>query len=171
MSRAKFAFAAHPDAIADLRQLPEPIRDQALLHLQDLVHGERVASRLDGRLEGYHKIVLGAGGQWASHRLVVQFRDAPPTSQHSREVYLVAAGPRLDYAVYRSAQNRLGRTGLNTPDGLDPAREAQVRAAQEARVRAARARSARPPQNRGAVTPAYTTASPGFAPTTSRKAR
>ena len=71
MTRARFAFAAHPDAIADLRQLPDIIRDQALLHLQDLVHGERVATRLDGRLEGCHKIVLGAGGEWASHRLVV----------------------------------------------------------------------------------------------------
>ncbi len=171
MSRAKFAFAAHPDAIADLRQLPEPIRDQALLHMQDLVHGERVASRLDGRLEGCHKIVLGSGGEWASHRLVVQFRDAPPDSQHSREVYLVSAGPRLDYAVYRSAQNRLGRTGLNTPDGLDPAQEARVRAAQQARVQAARARSVRPAQNQGSAPAAYTTASPGFAPTAPRKAR
>ncbi|MFI9332428.1 hypothetical protein ACIGZJ_33470 [Kitasatospora sp. NPDC052868] len=172
MSRAKFAFAAHPDAIADLRQLPEPIRDQALLHLQDMVHGERVASRLDGRLEGCHKVVLGAGGDWATHRLVVQFREAPPTSKHSREVYLVAAGPRLDYAVYRSAQNRLGRTGLTINPVMDPAQEASVRAAQEARVRAARARSARPPQPRGPAGTAYTTASPGFAPdTTARKAR
>ncbi|MFF1794695.1 hypothetical protein ACFVXQ_10825 [Kitasatospora sp. NPDC058263] len=172
MSSAKFAFAAHPDAIADLRQLPDPIRDQALLHLQDLVHGERVASRLDGRLEGCHKIFLGAGGDWATHRLVVQFREAPPTSKHSREVYLVAAGPRLDYAVYRSAQNRLGRTGLTVAPGMDSAQEASVRAAQEARVQAARARSARPPQNRGPAGTAFTTASPGFAPTTSaRKAR
>ncbi|MFF4820768.1 hypothetical protein ACFY2K_40035 [Kitasatospora sp. NPDC001309] len=171
MSRAKFAFSAHPDAIADLRQLPEPIRDQALLHLQDLVHGERVATRLEGRLEGCHKIVLGAGGEWASHRLVVQFRDAPAASQHRREVHLIAAGPRLDYAVYRSAQNRLGRTGLNLPPGLDPAREAQIRQQQETRVRAARARSVRPaPGTAGA--PAYTTASPGFATgATTRKAR
>ncbi|MCX4751247.1 hypothetical protein OG455_38080 [Kitasatospora sp. NBC_01287] len=165
MTRARFAFAAHPDAIADLRQLPDGIRDQALLHLQDLVHGERVATRLEGRLEGYHKVYLGVGDQFASHRLVVQFRDAPPTSQHSREVYLVAAGSRLDYAVYRSAQNRLGRTGTSLPADSDPA--------QEARVLAARARSVRPAQNRGASTSAYTTASPGFAPTATatRKAR
>ncbi|TQF02019.1 hypothetical protein E6W39_06680 [Kitasatospora acidiphila] len=171
MSRAKFAFAAHPDAIADLRQLPEPIRDQALLHLQDLVHGERVASRLDGRLEGFHKIVLGAGTDLASHRLVVQFRDAPPTSTHPREVYLVAAGPRLDYAVYRSAQNRLGRTGLTLTDDMDPEQEARIRATQEARVRAARARSASYPQNRSPAGTTYTTTSPGFALTTARKAR
>ncbi|GAA1073021.1 hypothetical protein GCM10009665_79250 [Kitasatospora nipponensis] len=106
MTSAKFAFAAHPDAIADLRALPDGIRDQALLHLQDLVHGERVATRLDGRLEGFHKVILGVGGTWASHRLVVQFRDAPTNSKHKREVFLVAAGPRADYAVYRTAQQR-----------------------------------------------------------------
>ncbi|MFD8783790.1 hypothetical protein [Kitasatospora sp. NPDC059599] len=163
MSRAKFAFSAHPDAIADLRQLPDAIRDQALLHLQDLVHGERVATRLEGRLEGCHKIYLGVGDQWASHRLVVQFRNAPPDSQHRREVHLVAAGSRLDYAVYRSAQNRLGRTGLNLPPGLNPA--------EETRVRAARARSTRPTQTASAGT-AHTTASPGFAVnSSSRRAR
>ncbi|MEV6209568.1 hypothetical protein [Kitasatospora sp. NPDC051914] len=156
MSRARFAFTAHPDAIADLRQLPDAIRNQALLHLHDLVHGERVATRLEGRLEGCHKIYLGIGNEWASHRLVVQFRDAPPTSKHSREVYLVAAGPRLDYAVYRSAQNRLGRTGLNLPPSLGPA--------EEARIRAARARSVRPASLSGtAPATTYTTASPGFA--------
>ncbi|MFB7620040.1 hypothetical protein [Kitasatospora sp. NPDC056181] len=163
MTRARFAFAAHPDAIADLRQLPDAIRDQALLHLQDLVHGERVATRLEGRLEDCHKIYLGVGDQWASHRLVVQFRDAPPTSTHSREVYLVAAGPRLDYAVYRSAQNRLGRTGLNLPAGLAPA--------EAARVHAARARSVHPGQSNGPAPAAYTTASPSFAPAPPRKAR
>ncbi|WP_316527513.1 hypothetical protein [Kitasatospora brasiliensis] len=153
MTRAKFGFSAHPDAISDLRQLPDAIRDQALLHLQDLVRGERVAKRLEGRLEGCHKIYLGVAENWASHRLVVQFRDSPPESQHRREVHLVAAGPRLDYQVYRSAQNRLGRTGLNLPTGPGPA--------EEARVRAARARSVRPAQ--AGASPAYTTASPGFA--------
>ncbi|MFD7908576.1 hypothetical protein ACFV4G_40835 [Kitasatospora sp. NPDC059747] len=162
MSRAKYAFAAHPDAIADLRQLPDAVRDQALLHLQDLVHGERVAKRLDGRLEGCHKIYLGVGENWASHRLVVQFRNAPPASKHPREVYLVAAGPRLHYEVYRSAQTRLGRTAVSVPSGGGPA--------EEARVRTARARSARPEP--GAATgPAYTSASPGYATTAARKAR
>ncbi|MEV7121191.1 hypothetical protein [Kitasatospora griseola] len=173
MSRAQFGFAAHPDAIADLRQLPAPIRDQALLNLQQLVHGERVASRLGERLEGCHKIVLGTGDDRATHRLVVQFRDAPPASKHSREVYLVAAGPRFEYEVYRSAQNRLGRTGLNTPPpGSDPALEARVRAAQDARVEAAHSRSARTVPTRSQSGVAYSTASPGFAPTaTARKAR
>lgn len=156
-TRAKFAFSAHPDAIADLRELPPAVRDQALLHLQDLVHGERVATRLDGRLEGFHKVYLGVGTEFATHRLVVQFRDAPADSKHRREVHLVAAGSRRDYAVYRSAQQRLGRTGPTSPDGTDPA--------EEARVQAARARSVRPAPNRG-TEPAYTTASPGFAPAT-----
>ncbi|MBM9508018.1 type II toxin-antitoxin system RelE family toxin [Actinacidiphila acididurans] len=127
MTSARYAFAAHPEALADLRSLPEPIRDQALLHLQDLIHGERVATRLEGRLEGFHKVLLGVGSDWASHRLVVQFRPAPPTSRHHREVYLVAAGPRKDYAVYRAAQQRTGRT--QAPP-LDPATAARIRAAQ-----------------------------------------
>lgn len=116
MTSARMAFAAHPDAIADLRELPDGIRDQALLHLQDLVHGERVATRLDGRLEGFHKVVLGVGGTWATHRLVVQFRDAPADSKHRREVYLVAAGPRADYAVYRTAQQRTNRAPRTAAD-------------------------------------------------------
>lgn len=130
MTFARRAFAAHPDAIADLQNLPEPIRDQALLHLQDLVHGERVATRLEGRLEGFHKVILGVGSGWASHRLVVQFRPAPAASKHEREVYLIAAGPRADYEVYRTAQQRTGRTQILPPDP-----------ATAARVRAARARS------------------------------
>lgn len=130
MTFARRAFAAHPDAITDLRNLPDAIRDQALLHLQDLVHGERVATRLEGRLEGFHKVLLGVGSDWASHRLVVQFRPAPATSKHDREVYLVAAGPRADYEVYRTAQHRTGRTQTPQPEP-----------ATAARVRAARARS------------------------------
>ncbi|MFD8963438.1 hypothetical protein ACFV0C_00315 [Streptomyces sp. NPDC059568] len=148
MSRARFAFAAHPDALTDLRQLPGPIRDQALLHLQDLVHGERVAKRLDGRLEGFHKVYLGTGTAFASHRLVVQFRPAPPGSRHAREVYLVAAGSREDYAVYRTAQLRTNRTGLNRPADTGPAGEA--------RVRAARARSPHAGETRFGPAPART---------------
>jgi hypothetical protein len=129
---ARRAFAAHPDALNDLRNLPESIRDQALLHLQDLVNGERVAKRLEGRLEGFHKVVLGVGSDWASHRLVVQFRPAPATSAHEREVYLIAAGPRANYQVYNTAQHRVGRAQSQQPN-----------AAAEARVRVARARSPR----------------------------
>ena len=70
------------------------------------------------------------GSEWATHRLVVQFRPAPATSKHDREVYLVAAGPRADYEVYRTAQLRTGRTQTSPPNP-----------ATAARVRAARARS------------------------------
>ncbi|MFE4826750.1 hypothetical protein [Streptomyces sp. NPDC056672] len=158
MSRARFAFAAHPDALTDLRQLPDPIRDQALLHLQDLVHGERVAKRLEGRLEGFHKVYLGTGTVFASHRLVVQFRPAPPGSRHAREVYLIAAGSREDYAVYRTAQHRTNRTGLSRPADTGPATEARVRAARSRSPRAGETRFA------SAATPAPVRLAPAADP-------
>lgn len=58
MSRARFAFAAHPDAIADLRELPDDIRDLALLELQNLVHGSDDCLPLTGRLAGFHKVYV-----------------------------------------------------------------------------------------------------------------
>ncbi|MFC4035172.1 type II toxin-antitoxin system RelE/ParE family toxin [Streptomyces polygonati] len=156
MTLARRAFAAHPDALTDLRNLPEPIRDQALLHLQDLVNGEKVATRrLTGRLEGFHKVILGVGSDLATHRLVVQFRPAPATSQHEREVYLVAAGPRADYAVYRAAQHRTGRTQTPPPD---PATAARIRAAR-ARSPHAEALTANSPT----VSVAYSTSTPNTA--------
>ncbi|MCZ4122694.1 hypothetical protein [Streptomyces sp. H39-S7] len=159
MSRARLAFAAHPDAIADLRELPAPIRDQALLHLQDLVHGERVAKRLEGRLDGFHKVYLGTGTTFATHRLVVQFRPAPPDSEHAREVYLVAAGARKDYAVYRTAQFR---TGLAQND--------ETSLAVQARVHAARSRSPHADALTSRTAPAIPAAASTAAPTDSRKA-
>lgn len=158
MSFPRRAFAAHPDALADLRNLPEPIRDQALLHLQDLVNGERVAKRLEGRLEGFHKVILGVGSDWASHRLVVQFRPAPATSKHDREVYLIAAGPRADYAVYRTAQHRAGRIQTPPPD---PATAARIRAANSRSPHAAHLTPDSP-----AASVAYSTSTPN----TTRKA-
>lgn len=155
MTFARRAFAAHPDALTDLRNLPEPIRDQALLHLQDLVNGEKVATRLTGRLEGFHKVVLGVGSDWASHRLVVQFRPAPATSKHEREVYLVAAGPRADYAVYRAAQHRTGRTQAPPPD---PATAARVRAASARSPHAASLTA-----NSSTASVAYSTSTPNTA--------
>ncbi|MGW2795991.1 hypothetical protein [Streptomyces sp. NPDC001269] len=130
MSSARFAFAAHPDAIADLRQLPDEIRDLALLELQNLVHGSDDCLPLTGRLAGFHKVYVDPA---VSYRMVIQFRPAPPASTHKREIYLVAAGAREDYAVYRTAQLRTNRTGLNRP--------AETDAAVEARVQAARSRS------------------------------
>ncbi|MFD7134920.1 hypothetical protein [Streptomyces sp. NPDC059894] len=126
MSRARFAFAAHPDAIADLRQLPDEIRDLALLELQNLVHGSDDCLPLTGRLAGFHKVYVDPA---VSYRMVIQFRPAPPTSTHKREIYLVAAGAREDYAVYRTAQRRTNRTGLNRQEGTDAAAEARVQAA------------------------------------------
>jgi hypothetical protein len=159
VSRARFAFAAHPDAIADLRQLPDEIRDLALLELQNLVHGSDDCLPLTGRLAGFHKVYVDPA---VSYRMVVQFRPAPPTSTHKREIYLVAAGAREDYAVYRTAQLRTNRTGLNRPADTD--------AAAEARVQAARSRSRHafePTASLPATTPA--TAGPA-APAASRKA-
>ncbi|MEU6341842.1 hypothetical protein ABZ883_12950 [Streptomyces sp. NPDC046977] len=126
MSRARFAFAAHPDAIADLRQLPNEIRDLALLELQNLVHGSGDCLPLTGRLAGYHKVYVDPA---VSYRMVIQFRPAPPTSTHKREIYLVAAGAREDYAVYRAAQLRTNHTGPNPPADTDAAAEARVQAA------------------------------------------
>ncbi|MDX3583405.1 hypothetical protein [Streptomyces europaeiscabiei] len=126
MSRARFAFAAHPDAIADLRQLPDEVRDLALLELQNLVHGSDDCLPLTGRLAGFHKVYVDPA---VSYRMVIQFRPAPPTSTHKREIYLVAAGAREDYAVYRTAQLRTNRTGPNRHEGTDAAAEARVQAA------------------------------------------
>jgi hypothetical protein len=159
VSRARFAFAAHPDAIADLRQLPDEIRDLALLELQNLVHGSDDCLPLTGRLAGCHKVYVDPA---VSYRMVIQFRPAPPTSTHKREIYLVAAGAREDYAVYRTAQLRTNRTGLNRP--------ADTEAAAEARVQAARSRSPHaidPTASLPATAPAA--ASPA-APAASRKA-
>jgi hypothetical protein len=155
MTLPRRAFAAHPEALADLHALPGPIRDQALLHLQALVNGERVATRLEGRLEGFHKVVLGVGTEFATHRLVVQFRLAPATSRHDREVYLVAAGPRKDYEVYRRAQQRTGRTRAPLPD---PASAARLRAA---RARSPYAADLTAPGEAGALT--YSTSTPDAA--------
>ncbi|AJF68560.1 hypothetical protein [Streptomyces vietnamensis] len=127
MSRARFAFAAHPDAIADLRELPDRIRDLALLELQNLVHGSDDCLPLKGRLAGFHKVYVDPS---VSYRMVIQFRPAPPTSNHKREVYLVAAGSRKDYAVYRSAHLRTA-----------PQQITETPSAAEARVQAAQSRS------------------------------
>ncbi|MET8329979.1 hypothetical protein [Streptomyces sp. NPDC005181] len=127
MSHARFAFAAHPDAIADLRELPDEIRDLALLELQNLVHGSDDCLPLRGRLAGFHKVYVDPS---VSYRMVIQFRPAPPTSHHKREVYLVAAGSRKEYAVYRTAHLRTGSH-----------QDVETASAAEARVQAARSRS------------------------------
>ncbi|WP_328946398.1 hypothetical protein OG259_38005 [Streptomyces sp. NBC_00250] len=144
MSRARFAFAAHPDAIADLRELPDNIRDLALLELQNLVHGSDDCLPLKGHLAGFHKVYVDPS---VAYRLVIQFRPAPPTSNHQREVYLVAAGSRKDYAVYRTAHLRTA-----------PQQITESASAAEARVQAARSRSS--------FTAGRPTASPAAPPAT-----
>ncbi|WP_372352347.1 hypothetical protein [Streptomyces sp. KL116D] len=124
MSRARFAFSAHPDAITDLRELSSGIRDLALLELQNLVHGSDDCLPLKGRLAGFHKVYVDPE---VAYRLVIQFRQAPPTSTHKREIYLVAAGSRTDYVVYHRAHLRTGPQHEVGPDS--------------ARVQAARSRS------------------------------
>jgi hypothetical protein len=127
VSRARFAFAAHPDAITDLRELSDEIRDLALLELQNLVHGSNDCLPLQGRLAGFHKVYVDPS---VSYRMVIQFRPASPTSTHRREIYLVAAGSRKDYAVYRAAHLRTG-----------PQQDVETDVSAQARVRAARSRS------------------------------
>lgn len=154
MSRARFAFAAHPDAIADLRQLPDKIRDLALLELQNLVHGSGDCLPLTGRLAGYHKVYVDPA---VSYRMVIQFRPALPAAAHKREIYLVAAGAREDYAVYRKAQLR-----TNRPADTD--------ATAEARVQAARSRSPRTLDQTPSVPATAPAAASPTAPAASRKA-
>jgi hypothetical protein len=74
--------------------------------------------------------------------VIIQFRPAPPTSHHKREIYLVAAGSRKDYAVYRSAHLRTG-----------PHQDTGTASAAEARVQAARSRSPRTLDQPTAVPP------------------
>ncbi|SFC59500.1 hypothetical protein [Streptomyces aidingensis] len=104
---ARYAFAAHPEALADLREVPAHIRDLALLELQHLVHGNERSAPLQGRLAGCHKVYVDPKAEW---RLVIQFRDAPAGSRHRREIYLIAVGEREAGAVYGIAHQRLERT-------------------------------------------------------------
>ncbi|SOE32560.1 type II toxin-antitoxin system RelE family toxin [Streptomyces sp. OK228] len=144
MSRARYAFAAHPEALADLRAVPENIRDLALVELQHLVHGNERGAALQRELAGCHKVYVDPETRW---RLVIQYRDAPASSQHKREIYLLAVGERQDQAAYRTAARRLGHE-----------RQAAGTSALQRRAQAARARSPHGSSDR-------TTASPSFAPT------
>ncbi|MGW1279315.1 hypothetical protein ACWD4V_20535 [Streptomyces tsukubensis] len=106
MKQARFGFAAHPEALEDLRSVPGNIRDLALLELQHLVHGNERGARMHRELAGCHKVYIDPQTRW---RMVIQFRPAPPTSQHRREIFLVAVGERYDNTVYRTASERLRR--------------------------------------------------------------
>lgn len=151
MSRARYAFAAHPEALADLRSVPEDIRDLALLELQHLVHGNERGAALTRELAGCHKIYVDPETRW---RMVIQYRDAPASSQHHREIYLLAVGERQDQAAYRTAAHRLERE-----------REASAATAPLHGLRAQAARSRSPhasagPAHAGSPTPAASTAPP-----------
>ncbi|WP_098897899.1 hypothetical protein [Streptomyces sp. st77] len=151
MSRARYAFAAHPEALADLRSVPDRIRDLALLELQHLVHGNERGAALTRELAGCHKIYVDPETRW---RMVIQYRDAPASSQHPREIYLLAVGERQDQAAYRTAAHRLDRE-REASAGTAPL---HGRRAQAARSRSPRGSAA--PEHAGSPTPAASTAPP-----------
>ncbi|QFQ99332.1 hypothetical protein F9278_27860 [Streptomyces phaeolivaceus] len=138
MSRARFGFAAHPEALADLREVPDHIRDLALLELQHLVHGNERGAPLVGRLAGCHKVYIDPKAEW---RLVIQFRDAPAGSRHNREIYLIAAGEREAGAVYRAAAQRLNRSAETTPEAAPLRRQAEAARARSPHLRSVPATS------------------------------
>ncbi|WP_431949521.1 hypothetical protein [Actinacidiphila sp. bgisy167] len=151
MSRARYAFAAHPAALADLRSVPENIRDLALLELQHLVHGNERGAALTRELAGCHKIYVDPETRW---RMVIQYREATASSQHCREIYLLAVGERQDQAAYRTAARRLE---------LEHEASAATTPLHGRRAQAARSRSqhgSAGPVHAGAATPAPSTASP-----------
>ncbi|MER7050588.1 hypothetical protein ABT391_37850 [Streptomyces jumonjinensis] len=114
MKQARFGFSAHPEALEDLRSVPGNIRDLALLELQHLVHGNERGARMHRELAGCHKVYVDPQTRW---RMVIQFRPAPPSSQHRREIFLVAVGERYDNTVYRTAADRLRQqTTVGVPD-------------------------------------------------------
>lgn len=159
MSGPRFAFAAHPEALADLRQVPDHIRDLALLELQHLVHGNERGAPLKGRLADCHKVYVDPAAEW---RLVLQFREAPASSAHRREIYLIAAGEREAGAVYQAAAQRLNRAAETSED------TPLSRQAEAARARSPHLRSV--PNATAAATPSPApAASP--APSILRKAR
>ncbi|MFZ3572289.1 type II toxin-antitoxin system RelE family toxin [Streptomyces sp. BH097] len=148
MKSARYAFAAHPEALADLRNIPDHIRDLALLELQHLVHGNERGAPLTRELAGCHKVYVDPETRW---RLVIQFRDAPATSQHRREIYLLAVGERQDHTAYRLASQRLEHDRSAVPTH-------QSRA-EAARSRSAHSTTAKQPPTTPATPPRTTTAS------------
>ncbi|WP_019546669.1 hypothetical protein [Streptomyces sulphureus] len=133
---ARYAFAAHPEALADLRDVPEKIRGLALLELQHLVHGNERGAALQRELTGCHKVYVDPQTRW---RMVIQYRDAPAPSQHTREIYLLSVGERQDHAAAR----RLQREHQHTCD--DPhARRAQAARARSTHAPVSRAEPAAP---------------------------
>lgn len=144
MKSARYAFAAHPEALADLRNIPDHIRDLALLELQHLVHGNERGAPLTRELAGCHKVYVDPETRW---RLVIQFRDAPATSQHRREIYLLAVGERQDHTAYRLASQRLDRERSAVPTPRSRAEAARSRSAHSASARLPPTGPLNPPQS------------------------
>ncbi|MGP3775449.1 type II toxin-antitoxin system RelE family toxin [Streptomyces sp. SDT5-1] len=134
MKSARYAFAAHPEALADLRNVPDQIRDLALLELQHLVHGNERGAPLTRELVGCHKVYVDPETRW---RMVIQFRDAPSDSQHRREIYLVAVGERQDHTAYRLAAHRLTHERSAAPTHPRRAQAARSRSPHNAAVKPA----------------------------------
>ncbi|MFI9261381.1 hypothetical protein ACIGT4_27285 [Streptomyces sioyaensis] len=87
--------------------------------LQHLVHGNERGAAMQRELAGRHKIYIDPQTRW---RLVIQYRDAPASSQHSREIDLLAVGERQDNAAYRTAAQRLQRNRDASPTQHRPPR-------------------------------------------------
>ncbi|MEC4018283.1 type II toxin-antitoxin system RelE family toxin [Streptomyces sp. H27-D2] len=138
MSAARYAFAAHPEALADLRAVPDQIRDLALLELQHLVHGNERGAAMQRELAGCHKVYVDPETKW---RLVIQYRDAPDSSQYNREIFLLAVGERRDNAAYRSASRRLKQQ----PSAQLPSDNRVSQRAQAARARSPHVRGCAQP--------------------------
>lgn len=146
MNHARFGFSAHPEALADLREVPDHIRDLALLELQHVVHGNERGAPLYGDLAGCQKVYVDPKAEW---RMVIQFRAAPAGSLHEREIHLLAAGQREAGAAYNAARERLTRT-----TDAEPAPAPLGQRTEAARARSSHLRSV----------PAPGTSSPGPAP-------
>lgn len=103
--RPAFGLSFDPRALTDLLQAPGDIRDLTLSYLQELVNAERFGLRLDGDLEGYRMLFVGARKDW---RVVYGVRPAPEGSAHRREIHVVAVRPRAGNDVYDEVGRRLG---------------------------------------------------------------
>ncbi|MBF9071806.1 hypothetical protein [Streptacidiphilus fuscans] len=146
----RLAFAAHPDAVEDLYDLPADVLDRAVEILRGLVWGDFAGQALHQHgeldLRGCRKLYLrGGDGGW---RMVYTERPASRQSSYTREVFLLAAGPRLDLEVYRRAAARLD--AMKAAPGPTPAR-----------ARAARATSPNLPTRHAQPHPAPSTPAPG----------
>ncbi|MEU5833042.1 hypothetical protein ABZ820_05030 [Streptomyces diacarni] len=102
-----FGLSFDPRALTDLLQAPSDIRDLTLACLQEVVNAERFGTRLTGDLEGYRKLFVDSRKDW---RVVYGVRRSPETSEHRRDIHVVAVRPRAGNDVYDEVGRRLGMT-------------------------------------------------------------